>query len=208
MEAVVLRHAQSVWNASGRWQGQADPPLSMAGEAQVRAVLPVLGQLAPFDLIVSSDLARARVTADLMADGLGRPGTRLVEPLLREYDVGEWSGLDRATIEARWPEQLGSFDAGRLEAPPGGESRSDFDERVKDGLRRTTDVACTQGSRRLLVVAHGGVIRSMMRAAGIAERHIRHLCGIRADLVGGVATGVRPVDLPAVADPAPTKPYV
>jgi broad specificity phosphatase PhoE len=206
VEALVLRHAQSTWNASGRWQGQADPPLSSEGEAQVGRAASAVRPLGPFDLVISSDLTRAAATAQLLIEGLGWAARHVEEPLLREYDVGEWSGLDRAEIEHRWPGALRHFDAGRLNAPPGGESRSSFDARVKNGLSRVEKLCSRAGVRRILMVVHGGVIRSMMRTSGHAEAPIPHLCGYRGAIDRAALHPVSAVDLLGTAGPAPASP--
>src|SRR5215212_9752003 len=99
---LMVRHGQSTWNALGRWQGQADPPLSPLGHAQARAAVASVGAV---DLVVASDLERARVTAEIMAEGLG-VGPAAVDSRLREIDAGPWSGLTRAEIEAGWPRWL------------------------------------------------------------------------------------------------------
>src|SRR3974390_1149426 len=99
---LLLRHAQSEWNAEGRWQGWADPPLSGEGDAQIaEAAAQLEGQR--FDLVVTSDLLRARQTAERLLDSLEIDVECRVEPGLREFDAGEWSGLTRDQIEQRWP---------------------------------------------------------------------------------------------------------
>src|SRR5688572_19392365 len=87
---LLLRHGQSTWNADGRWQGQADPPLSPLGEEQARDAA---RRLAPgqFSRVLASDLRRARQTAEILADALRLPVE--VDPDLREIDVGDWQGL-------------------------------------------------------------------------------------------------------------------
>ena len=99
---LLVRHGQSEWNALGRWQGQADPPLSALGREQARSAVARLGAV---DLIVASDLDRALTTAAIMAEGLG-VGPVMVEPRLRERSAGEWSGLTRAEIDEQWPGYL------------------------------------------------------------------------------------------------------
>src|SRR5918995_495099 len=96
---LLVRHGESTWNAQGRWQGWADPPLSDIGRAQAESAAPAA---APVDAVVSSDLERARTTAELMAAVLDAGAVR-VEPGLRERDVGDFTGLTRAEIEERWP---------------------------------------------------------------------------------------------------------
>ena len=63
MRLILLRHGESNWNAEGRMQGTADPPLSAAGRAEARELAPLLDGLRP-DAVVTSDLRRARQTAE------------------------------------------------------------------------------------------------------------------------------------------------
>lgn len=155
----VLRHAQSEWNADGRWQGHADPPLSDAGRAQAAAAAARLsGEVRE---AVSSDLLRAAQTADVIAEALGL-GPVTLEPGLREIDVGEWTGLTRAEIEERWPGLLDEWRAGRLTSIPGGEDREAFRERIVASLGR---LAGRAPDTPLLVVTHAGAI-------GVLERHL------------------------------------
>jgi broad specificity phosphatase PhoE len=206
VKALVLRHAQSTWNATSRWQGQADPPLSEAGREQVRRSVPALLALGPFGLVVSSSLARASTTAHIFRERAGWDAPHFEEPLLNEYDVGEWSGLDREEIAARWPRALERFDAGLLSTPPGGEARASFDRRVALGIGRIEDLAVREGADRVLVVVHGGVIRSMMRSGGHPESHVRHLCGYLVEIAGGAVRNPVWVDLLRAVDPAPGGP--
>lgn len=100
---LLVRHGQSEWNADGRWQGQADPPLTDLGRAQAHHAARSLGVV---DAIVSSDLQRAAETAAILAGELG-VGPVVLDPDLRERDAGEWSGLTRSEIERDWPGYLG-----------------------------------------------------------------------------------------------------
>src|SRR5215212_2370289 len=104
---LLVRHGESTWNARGRWQGWADPPLSDLGRAQAEAAGPAA---APVDAVVSSDLQRARVSAELMAAVLEIDEVH-IERDLRERDVGDFTGLTRAEIEERWPGSLSQGNA-------------------------------------------------------------------------------------------------
>ncbi len=194
-DLLILRHAQSTWNAQGRWQGQADPPLTARGECQARLAAKRLSSEEPFDLVVSSDLSRAVQTAALMNTELGSVAPHEIESSLREYDVGAWSGHTRAEIEAKWPGYLNRFGEGQLDVPPGGESRADFDERVAEAGRWVAARAHAGGSRRVLVVAHGGVVRSLARRAGQPETRTGHLAGYRGSIGAGGLFPAEPVDL-------------
>ncbi len=160
-EVILVRHAQSEWNASGLWQGQADPPLSAAGRAQVAALaeglrLELRGD--PVSALVCSDLARARETAKGLEEFLGMEARP--DPGLRELDVGEWSGLNRDEIARRDPELLVRFESGESSArPPGGETRSEIRHRARWVVRRLVD-ADPWG--RIVLVSHLGLIRALL----------------------------------------------
>jgi probable phosphoglycerate mutase len=167
---LLLRHGQSTWNAGGRWQGWADPPLSELGRAQARSVVDALRD-AGLDAVVASDLARARETAAILADGLGL-GEVEIEAGLRERNVGAWSGLVTEEIEARWPGQLAAWRAGELATIPEGEG--DISERVIVAVER---VALSHPGGTVLAVTHGGVIRSIERHLGVEPSAVRNLGG-------------------------------
>lgn len=175
---VLLRHAQSEWNADGRWQGWADPPLTPLGEAQALAT----GRhLAATELgaalggpTISSDLRRAVQTAEILAVGLKLPGPGDVDPQLREIDVGAWSGLRRDEIARLWPGWLNRWDSGHSTSTPGGESRTAFDTRVREACRRWL-ADDDEGTR--LMVTHGGVIRSLTRLLGLPSPGVPNLGG-------------------------------
>ena len=67
---VLIRHAESVWNAAGRWQGHADPPLSERGRAQAEALAADLAPLG-IEVLLASDLARAAQTASIVGEAIG-----------------------------------------------------------------------------------------------------------------------------------------
>ena len=101
---LIVRHGQSEWNALGRWQGQADPPLTNLGQSQARKAIQKLGL---FDSIVSSPLQRAKNTASIISELMG-VGPVVTESGLMERDAGPWQGLTRIEIENDWPGFLAS----------------------------------------------------------------------------------------------------
>jgi broad specificity phosphatase PhoE len=169
---LLVRHGESTWNARGRWQGWADPPLSDLGRVQAEAAAPAA---APVDAIVSSDLQRALVTAELMAAVLDIGLERVhVEPGLRERDVGDFTGLTRAEIEERWPGVLSNVAASIARDPHFGETVEALATRVDAALAR---LAATFAGQRVLVVTHGGVVRNLERAFGIEPDPLPNLGG-------------------------------
>lgn len=162
---LLVRHAESEWNAAGRVQGQADPPLSEHGRRQGAAA----ASRVDVDVIVSSDLRRARETADIIASAAGLDVW--FDPALREIDVGEFAGLTRNELLERFPDEAAAWREGRLERFPGGESRQEHRERLLAAAERLADAFA---GRRVLVVTHGGAIHNL-------ERHL--------DVYPGVGVG-------------------
>ena len=192
---LLLRHGQSVWNAEGRWQGQADPPLSPLGEEQARDAAERLATREAFTTLVTSDLGRARRTAEILAEVLGLDVW--VDPGLREIDVGIWTGLTRDEINAGWPGELADWSEGRSESPPGGETRTALTERAKSTLLRLAEEASP--GDRLLVVSHGALIRNLDRRLGLEPHGIGNLAGRWYEANGD--GGLSPGDLVSLADP-------
>lgn len=178
-DLLLLRHGESVWNAAGKWQGWADPPLSPAGEDQARAAADALIGVG-LTAVVASDLERARRTADVIVERLGL-GEVVIEPGIRERDVGEFSGLTRDEIDARWPGMIAKWRRGEVERAPGGEG-PEFIERVLVALDR---IAERFPGERVLVVTHGGVIRTTRRHLGGEPGTLANLGGLWLHLADG-----------------------
>ncbi len=157
-DLLLVRHGLSEWNLLGRWQGWADIPLAPEGEAQVAQAQAAVGALG-LTAIVHSGMLRTERTAELLAQGLGL-GAVEADPGLKEYDVGEWSGLTRPEIEQRWPGALDAWFQGLLAATPGGESRDGFASRLQGAVRR---VARHHPGGTVLCVTHGGAVGTLQR---------------------------------------------
>jgi broad specificity phosphatase PhoE len=177
---LLIKHATSTWNEVGRWQGSRDEPLSATGIREAHASIAALDGRG-FGQVASSDLQRAYRTAQVLAEGLRLPPPS-VERRLREYDAGEWVGLTRAEIEARWPGALGAWRDGRLSAVPGGEDREVFLARVLEGLCAVAEVSAGP----TLVVTHGGVIEAVTTFVGAAHIPMRSMAGRWFDVEDGV----------------------
>jgi broad specificity phosphatase PhoE len=148
----LVRHGQTDWNLTGRWQGQAPyaPGLNGVGHAQALAVRDQLKDML-FSAIYSSDLLRARQTADLIAEALGL--TVILEPRLREINLGIWEGMLSDEIEAKYPHELAERALNPFNTrAPKGESPREVAERVLTAL---DEIANKQGDEPALIVAHG-----------------------------------------------------
>lgn len=169
MQLIVIRHGQTEWNATGRWQGQADPPLNDVGRAQARQTAIEL-QSKKIDGLISSDLWRARETAEIIAEVIGQKV--ILEPRLREVDLGEWQGLYSDDIRARWPEQMRLWIESPLTArPPHGESIRELADRV---LAAARDIAARYPDQAIGIAAHELPIAVITtHAAGIPLERLR-----------------------------------
>ena len=164
---LLIRHGQSVWNAARRWQGHSDVPLSELGHQQAREAAEALAG-ETLAALYSSDLKRAWVTAQIV----GEPHDLVPIPdvRLRELDVGEWGGLTRCEIEARWPEALAAFDRAEPHArPSGGETRAELERRIHGAL---DDLAARHVGATIAVVAHGGVLAAVTGEFGHANAEV------------------------------------
>jgi broad specificity phosphatase PhoE len=163
---LLVRHGESTWNAQSRWQGQADPPLSPFGERQAEDATARLAEIATVGVVWVSDLVRARRTGELIARRLGLDGVR-EEARLRERNVGAWSGLTRDEIERQWPGYLAA-----RRSPPDFEGDDALLERARAGLAAAIG---GRGSGDVLVVTHGGVIRTIERSLGATPERLPNL---------------------------------
>lgn len=167
---LLVRHGESTWNADGRWQGQADPPLSERGRAQAAAAATALGTV---DALVTSDLQRAAETGAIVARLLGLEPV-VVEPGLRERDAGGLSGLTRVEIHQRFPGLLPDDPAGFEPGPDGHPAWPEGWEADED-LWTRVEVALLAVGRLVpdgdvVAVTHGGVMYAVERRLGAPDR--------------------------------------
>jgi broad specificity phosphatase PhoE len=141
---LLVRHGETDWNADGRLQGQTDRPLSDFGRRQARQLADELAD-EELEAIYSSNLSRARETAEIVGERLGLPVE--LDADLREKDWGTWEGLT-------------AVERDRVEFV--GESTEAHQERTLRALRRIS--ACHPGNGRVLVVTHGGSMRRVQTA--------------------------------------------
>ena len=164
LRLLLLRHAQSTWNAEGRWQGHADPPLSAEGKQTAKAAAP---QYSHISRVVSSPLVRATETAEIIAESSGTSHVA-TNPGLTERDLGEWTGLTRSKVDERWPGYLSGH-----KWPESAETTEAFRKRVLEAIHSIAG----EFEEDVLVVAHAGVIITLEQSLGVPWRRIGNLCG-------------------------------
>jgi broad specificity phosphatase PhoE len=189
---LLVRHGESTWNADGRWQGHADPPLSDLGRRQAKDAALHLGQV---DLIVASDLQRASETASIIAAELG-VGPVEVDEALRERAAGPVTGLTREEIDERFP----GVRAGTVR-PEGMEDDDTIVARAMPALSALEGRGDT-----VVVVTHGGLIGAVERSCGADHDRIPNLGARVFELDGGRLTAHGPLLLVDAADVTVTAP--
>jgi probable phosphoglycerate mutase len=154
----IIRHGETTWNASKRWQGQIDTALSERGQQQARLLAAYLRGRA-ITAIYSSDLMRARATAEPLAAALGlRVRT---DARLREMALGVLQGLTIDEIRAQYQHELDALKANWLDhRVPGGESRRMMQMRAHELLE---EVDAREAGPEIALVTHGGVVRVLMQ---------------------------------------------
>ena len=154
----IVRHGETAWNAEHRVQGQLDIPLNNIGLRQAQAVGRALKD-ERFDAIYSSDLVRARQTADPIANILSMK--ILLEKDLRERHYGIFERLTYAEVKIRYPEDYARFEARDPEyAFRTGESLKDFYAR---SIAVVSRIAEANHGKNVLVFTHGGVLDMLYR---------------------------------------------
>ena len=174
---LLARHGETDWNREGRFQGWADPPLNATGRAQA-VDLSVQLMAEELAAVYSSPLRRAYETAEVVAASRG------LEPVtvdaLREVDVGSWSGLSRAEIEQRFPEQYARW----LDYGQGWENGETYEQMVDRVVEALQELAEARDGERILAVTHGGPMRA---ASAFADRVSYAEARRRSPVVGNTA---------------------
>ena len=156
-EIIIIRHGETEWNQTGRFQGHSDVPLSETGRAQAEA----LGQnlaLDYVDAIYASDLIRAMETAAPLAARFGLTVTP--DPLLRELNFGAWEGRSFSDVNAENPNAMKQFyNDPECADIPDSEPFPDFQKRVAGRVR---EIAELHRGKRIVIVSHGASIRILL----------------------------------------------
>jgi len=148
---LLVRHGETDWNREGRWQGHSDTHLNDVGREQARRLA---AELHAVDVVYSSDLVRARETAEILARALGLEVQ--FDARLRERSFGAWEGMTTPEIEAGFGEEHTRWLAGEGAGADDAEPFADFGGRVIACLE---DILARHPEETVLVVAHGGAIR-------------------------------------------------
>ncbi len=157
---IAIRHGETAWNVDTRIQGHLDIPLNDTGLWQARRLGAALAD-EPVAAIYTSDLQRARTTAQAVADTTGAPLT--LETGLRERGFGHFEGRTFGEIEAELPDEARRWRQREPDyAPAGGESLTTLRTRIAHTVHR---LAARHTGEQMVLVAHGGVLDALYRLA-------------------------------------------
>lgn len=173
-QILLIRHAET--DLRGTFCGHSDPPLNEKGQSQLQTLIDEL-KSCKIDAVYTSDLQRARLTAQAIGQQVGAP--LHTNPDLREIHFGAWEGhtwqqieqLDHAYAQ-RWVEEYPHLPA------PDGESYKAFHTRV---LRAYASIAASRHTSNIAIVTHAGVMQLLLttlcgRTAQQAYEQTREYC--------------------------------
>ena len=155
LRLLLVRHGETDWNVTRRWQGQSGPGLNPLGRAQARAVADHLAVHEPDARLISSDLARALETAERISEAVS--AEIATDARLREIDVGRWTGMTHEQVSAESDGGPSGWLGDPAEAfGTTGESVEDLRRRVGEWLAAPP----LDDDTTVVAVTHGGVVRA------------------------------------------------
>jgi broad specificity phosphatase PhoE len=175
---LLVRHGETDWNRERRVQGHSDTPLNVTGRAQAQRLAEDLAG-EHIDAVYSSDLARAYETARIVADARGLDVTALRD--FRERHIGTWEGMTDDEVLQRFPHATSG---------PWGDAETvdEMADRVYGALQRIAD---SHPGGRVLVVSHGGPLRSVLVRCGVdGAQPIDNCRVVRIEASGGAVRGL------------------
>lgn len=143
----LVRHGITEWNELGKSQGISDIPLSNIGKQQAMALANRLSLEEKWDVIATSNLSRAKETAQIVSDKL-KLSIAIVDERIREINCGQIEGTTEEERVTKWGVNWRDFDLGMER----------FEEVSKRGIAFLEEIVNTYSGQRVLVISHGALI--------------------------------------------------
>lgn len=173
---VLVRHGETEWNKTSRYQGVKDIELNKRGKNQAQMLYEYLKD-EKFDAIYSSTLKRAYHTVKDIAEHQNKDVITIAD--LMEIDFGEWEGLTFSEIEEQYPELAKKWAKNPMCCkPPEGEHIKEVEKRVGNTIDRLVD---ENSDKKILVATHGGIVRIVI--AYLLELPLSRIFSIEVDNV-------------------------
>jgi probable phosphoglycerate mutase len=159
---LAIRHGETAWNVDTRLQGHLDIPLNEEGLRQAEHLARALAEREEVNAIYASDLSRAHATAQAIAKAMGH--TVSTHMGLRERHFGVFQGRTFGEVESELPDHAWHWRKRTPDwsPPEGGESLLVLRERI---VRTVDELAARHAGQQIVLVAHGGVLDILYRAA-------------------------------------------
>lgn len=154
-EILLIRHGETEWNASGRFQGSKDISLAEEGVVQAKFLKERLQN--DFDIVYASPLSRAMETAEIICEGTNL--NPIPEDGIKEIGFGSWEGLTIDQIRDQYPEEFNIWRTDEENAAlMGGDlSLKQASFRAKEAILK---IASANRGKKIIIVAHGGIIKA------------------------------------------------
>jgi alpha-ribazole phosphatase len=164
MKIILIRHGQTEWNALQKYQGHTDVQLNELGRKQATRVAEFLKEQEKFEALYSSDLSRARDTAEIIGSQINLPV--FTDTRLRELSFGLWEGMTFSEVYEEYREKFDSWYNNTAEFKvPGGES---FNQLVTRSMQALQEMAAKHNGT-VVVTTHGGVIMAVLYHLNVAS---------------------------------------
>jgi probable phosphoglycerate mutase len=157
-KVLLIRHGETDDNRALVFQGQQGRGLNARGRDQAARLAARLVQIAaPIASLYASDLERAKETAEILGRALGL--VPALDPALREVDIGAWTGLSYADVQAHFPEEWAAWQRGEDLHRGGGESYAELGARMLGAIGRLADA---HPGEVVAAVSHGAAIKTLV----------------------------------------------
>lgn len=178
LKIIFIRHGKTLWNSSGRFQGQSNTQLSEEGIIQAQKLAENF-PVEHIDAVYSSPLDRAFITGKIIADKFHVPIT--ADKRLCEISFGAWEGLTYNEIHAKWPAEIEMlFSHPDETAIPQGEKFTDVQKRAVEALNDIiAQNTVSDENKTVVITAHGGILRALL--SHILHMPLRYIWSLRQD---------------------------
>lgn len=171
---ILIRHGRTLWNSSGKFQGQSDVQLSSEGIEQAQKLAKNF-PVNHIDKVYSSNLTRAFATGKIIAEKFNVPIE--IDKRLCEISFGDWEGMTYDEIHEKWPNEIETmFSSPDVLTMPNGESFFDVQQR---GIEALWDIVNKHPNETIAITAHGGILRTLL--AYTLHMPLRYIWTLRQD---------------------------
>jgi len=174
LKVHLVRHGVSEWNLIGRWQGNADIPLSDQGKCQAEITAEELLYIAPnTSLLFCSDLKRARETAEKIGKRFNL--SPIVREDLRECNFSLWNGLTFEEVVEKYEKEFTLWSSNPHAKIEGIESLTQLEKRALTAFNEIYEISTLRKATEVVIVGHGLWFRVLLSSL-LGMPLVNHRC--------------------------------